>query len=97
MPLIKAGCFPDRTYTRQGRPLARITLYVVDVESERRGPILYLKNRDRDNWQGRFDYKVETDLGQLHLEAMEQLMREDQAAVIDVTPNHPALEAEPND
>ena len=52
---------------------------------------------EHEQRQDRFDYKVETDLGQLHLEAMEQLMREDQAAVIDVTPDHRALEAEPND
>jgi len=72
-------------------------LYESAVEGNLGAQVFYLKNRDRDNWKDRFDYKVETDLGQLHLEAMEQLIREDQAAVIDVTPDHPALEAEPND
>jgi hypothetical protein len=58
-------------------------LYESAVEGNLGAQVFYLKNRDRDNWQDRFDY-------------MEQLMREDQAAVIDMTPDHPALEAEPN-
>jgi hypothetical protein len=67
-------------------------LYESAVEGNLGAQIFYLKNRDRGNWQDRFDYKVETDLGQLHLEAMEQLMREDKGLVIDTMPDRPAIE-----
>ena len=46
-------------------------LYESAVEGNLGAQVFYLKNRDRDNWKDRFDYKVKTDLGQLHLEAME--------------------------